>query len=131
MRRSSPKTARHATRTIHARLGESAEVQHTLVTYNLLVGSARDMHRLREEAAIRSLDTAAAAAHRAKKTELQREQRIEQQTGDDQAVVCRVLSRVIAQIECTLRSSLVSSVPSVGIYIYIASFGIASQSITY
>ena len=66
---------KHATRTIHARLGESAEVQHTLVTYNLLVGSARDMHRLREEAAIRSLDTAAAAAHRAKKTELAQLQR--------------------------------------------------------
>ena len=41
----------------------------------------------------------AAAAHRANKTELQREQRLEQQTGDDQATLRSVLSRAIARIE--------------------------------
>lgn len=75
------------------------ELQHGVVVYDLPIESSRDMHRLREEACIRSLDAVAAAAHRANKTELQLEQRLEQQTGDYQATLRSVLSRVIARIE--------------------------------
>ena len=93
----------HATRTIHVRLPE--ELKTDAIVYDLRLRNGEteqnrhDKHRSREEACVRRLDSAAAAAYRARKSELQREQRLTQQTGDEDAVVRRILDNLIARLE--------------------------------
>ena len=89
----------YATRAVHACIIGCDELQHGVVTYDLPAKKHRDVHRRREEACIRSLDSAAADAHRARMSELQREQRLSQHTGDEDAVVRRVLNNLIARLE--------------------------------
>ena len=89
----------YATRAVHASIIGCDELQHGVVTYDLPAKKHRDVHRRREEACIRSLDSAAADAHRARMSELQREQRLSQHTADEDAVVRRVLNNLIARVE--------------------------------
>jgi len=58
-----------------------------------------DRHRRREEVAIRELDGAAAAAHRAKRARLQKGLREQRQDVDEEKVLRSVLERCISQLE--------------------------------
>ena len=89
----------HGIRTLHVRVNGCEELQHGTVTYDLPAEKHRDVHRRREEACIRSLDAAAADAHRARMSELQREQRLVQQTGDEDAMIRRMIGSMIAKLE--------------------------------
>ena len=89
----------HATRAVHARVNDCNELQHGAVTYDMPAEKLREVHRLREEACIRSLHPPSAAAHQAMKSELRREQRLVQQTGDGNAVVRRLIDSLISRIE--------------------------------
>ena len=95
-----------ATRRVFARIDSNQqEPLCSTVSYDVPTTSSErkrfaDRHRRREEAAIRELDVAAAAVHRAKRARLQkgllREQR---QDVDEEKVLWSVLERCISQLE--------------------------------
>ena len=82
------------------------EIRHGKIEYDLVAEGESledhqrrdDRNRRREEACFLALDGAAAAEHRAKKTEVQREQRREEREGDA-TIIQSTIHRLVARVE--------------------------------
>ena len=95
---------RTATRNVFARLDNHQESLCSAISYDVPTTSSErklyaDRHRRREEVAIRELDGAAAAAHRAKKARLQQGLRENRRDVDEEKVLQSVMDRLIREVE--------------------------------
>jgi hypothetical protein len=95
---------RTTTRNVFARLDNHQESLCSAISYDVPTTSSErklyaDRHRRREEVAIRELDGAAAAAHRAKKARLQQGLRENRRDVDEEKVLQSVMDRLIREVE--------------------------------